>query len=156
MLPTMSEFKGSNGHIAFDGQTVKITRKGLGGFVSGNRGEKTIPLASVTGVEFKAGGLTVGYLQVSQSGHSPKTGRNKTETLLQDENTVTFYSKQNDAARAVADEINAALLAKHSGASTQAAPDVADQIRKLSELRDQGILSEDEFTAKKAELLERL
>lgn len=156
MLRRMSEFKGSNGHIEFDGQTVKITRKGMAGFMSGNRGEKTIPLASVTGVEFKAGGLTVGYLQVSQSGHSPKTGRNKTEQLLQDENTVTFYSKQNDQARAVADEINAALLAKHTAGSAPAAPDFADQIRKLSAMRDEGILSEEEFAAKKAQLLERM
>lgn len=35
-------------------------------------------------------------------------------------------------------------------------PDVMDQIRKLGELRDAGILSEDEFSAKKAELLGRL
>ena len=31
--------------------------------------------------------------------------------------------------------------------------DVADQLRKLAELRDQGILSEDEFAAQKAKLL---
>jgi hypothetical protein len=35
-------------------------------------------------------------------------------------------------------------------------PDVMDQLRKLGELRDAGILSEDEFLAKKAELLGRL
>ena len=35
-------------------------------------------------------------------------------------------------------------------------PDVLEQIGKLAVLRDQGILSEDEFAAKKAELLARL
>jgi hypothetical protein len=34
--------------------------------------------------------------------------------------------------------------------------DVFDQIRKLSELRDQGILSEEEFSAKKQALLDKL
>ncbi len=34
--------------------------------------------------------------------------------------------------------------------------DIADQIKKLADLRDAGILSEDEFSAKKAELLQRL
>jgi hypothetical protein len=34
--------------------------------------------------------------------------------------------------------------------------DVLDQIRKLADLRDAGVLSEDEFTTKKAELLRRL
>ena len=38
----------------------------------------------------------------------------------------------------------------------QAAPDVPDQIRKLAELRDQGILTEEEFASKKAELLTKM
>ena len=36
------------------------------------------------------------------------------------------------------------------------APDIPDQIKKLGELRDAGILSSDEFEAKKAELLSRM
>ena len=35
-------------------------------------------------------------------------------------------------------------------------PDVAEQIRKLAELRDQGHISDEEFQAKKAQLLERM
>jgi hypothetical protein len=41
------------------------------------------------------------------------------------------------------------------GAQT-AKPAVLDQIRQLAELRDQGILTEEEFASKKAELLSRL
>lgn len=37
-----------------------------------------------------------------------------------------------------------------------AAPDVLDQLRKLGELRDAGVLTEEEFAAKKATLLDRL
>ena len=33
---------------------------------------------------------------------------------------------------------------------------IADQIRKLGGLRDEGLLTEDEFSGKKAELLDRL
>ena len=35
-------------------------------------------------------------------------------------------------------------------------PDIADQIRKLEELRDVGVLSVEEFEAKKTQLLKRL
>lgn len=35
-------------------------------------------------------------------------------------------------------------------------PDVFEQIRKLGELRDAGVLTEDEFNAKKSDLLGRL
>lgn len=41
-------------------------------------------------------------------------------------------------------------------ATAAAAPDIADQIKKLAELRDAGILTADEFDAKKAELLARM
>jgi hypothetical protein len=41
-----------------------------------------------------------------------------------------------------------------AGASPQ--PDIPDQIRKLGELRDSGLLSDDEFATKKAELLARM
>ncbi len=38
----------------------------------------------------------------------------------------------------------------------RAAPDVADQLRKIGELRDAGVLTTDEFEAKKADLLARM
>ena len=41
-------------------------------------------------------------------------------------------------------------------AAAPAPPDIADQIRKLAEPRDVGILTEDEFTAKKADLPSRM
>jgi len=39
---------------------------------------------------------------------------------------------------------------------TAAQPDVTEQLMKLASLRDQGILTDDEFTAKKVDLLSRL
>jgi Short C-terminal domain len=44
----------------------------------------------------------------------------------------------------------------HSAASTASAETITDQIKKLGELRDDGLLTEDEFNTKKAELLARL
>ena len=41
-------------------------------------------------------------------------------------------------------------------ASTASAESITDQIKKLGELRDGGLLTEDEFNTKKAELLARL
>lgn len=41
-------------------------------------------------------------------------------------------------------------------ASTTAEPDVMEQLRKLGELRTAGVLTEEEFASKKAELLSRL
>jgi Bacterial PH domain/Short C-terminal domain len=55
----------------------------------------------------------------------------------------------------VKDHINAA----HATPTAQASgdqPDVADQIRKLGQLRDEGLVSEEEFDTKRAELIARL
>jgi hypothetical protein len=41
-------------------------------------------------------------------------------------------------------------------ATAPARDDVLDQIRKLGELRDAGVLSDEEFETKKSSLLERL
>lgn len=45
---------------------------------------------------------------------------------------------------------------KPAGHSTAAPPDAMEQIRKLGELHDAGVLNDAEFEAKKAELLARL
>jgi hypothetical protein len=47
-------------------------------------------------------------------------------------------------------------LAQLVGVTPAAEPDVTEQIAKLAALRDQGALTEDEFAAKKAELLGRI
>lgn len=47
-------------------------------------------------------------------------------------------------------------IAKLAGMSSTAHPDVTEQITKLAALRDQGALTEAEFSAKKTELLDRI
>jgi glucose-6-phosphate-specific signal transduction histidine kinase len=49
-----------------------------------------------------------------------------------------------------------ALRRHQQAAQTQAEDEVRAQIRKLSELHDEGVLTDEEFEAKKAELLSRL
>ena len=48
------------------------------------------------------------------------------------------------------------LRQHQQSAQTQAHDQVMDQIRKLGELRDEGVLTDEEFESKKAELLSRL
>lgn len=51
----------------------------------------------------------------------------------------------------------AELAARQEGIeSGDHAPDVADNIRKLAELRDAEVLSDEEFEAKKRDLLDRM
>ena len=47
-------------------------------------------------------------------------------------------------------------FAEHAARIAEMTDMIFNQIRKLSELHDDGILTEEEFTAKKSELLSRL
>lgn len=49
-----------------------------------------------------------------------------------------------------------AVYASHVSQPAAAHADPSDQLRKLAELRDEGILTEDEYATKKAEILGRL
>lgn len=64
---------------------------------------------------------------------------------------------QGAKARAFAARINAAAsAARPADEPARSAVDIPDQIRKLGELRASGLLTGDEFEAKKSDLLERL
>ena len=55
-------------------------------------------------------------------------------------------------------ENKAATLLPSAGTPNQeaAGPDIPEQIRKLAELRDSGLITEEEFEAKKTDLLDRM
>jgi uncharacterized membrane protein YeaQ/YmgE (transglycosylase-associated protein family) len=53
-------------------------------------------------------------------------------------------------------QVEDALRKQQFEAQTQAHEQVTEQIRKLAELRDEGVLTDEEFEAKKQELLSRL
>ena len=73
-------------------------------------------------------------------------------------NAVEFKFRH-DAAALFRQQIEALILAYGTPAPSvapPAEPDMADQIKKLAELRDAGILTPEEFDAKKGELLARM
>jgi len=72
---------------------------------------------------------------------------------------VTHVNK-GDGKRFV-EEVRAALTAARGNpapvaAVQEASPDPADQLRKLGELREAGLLTDEEFAAKKQQLLDRM
>jgi uncharacterized membrane protein YeaQ/YmgE (transglycosylase-associated protein family) len=58
--------------------------------------------------------------------------------------------------RAQREKLEETLRQHQQASKTQAHDTVMDQIRKLGELRDEGVLTDEEFETKKAELLSRL
>ena len=146
--------KGSNGLITIDGDWLTIDRKGFGR--AGNAmGERRIPLASITAVQLRhARVFTNGFIRFSVPG-SPEF-RGGLQSAMRDENAVTFRRGQTKGFNILRAAVEQSISA-HAGAPSGATePDIPEQIKKLDELRDQKLITDEEFEAKKAELLDRL
>lgn len=108
-------------------------------------GEKRIPYTSITAVQFKeAGSWLAGFIQFSIKGGSEWRGQ-----VNQDENALQFDKGSNETFRALRDFVEKQMAA----GVTNKGGSLADELTKLAGLRDQGILTEEEFQDQKAKLL---
>ncbi|MCK9494175.1 MAG: DUF4429 domain-containing protein [Dehalococcoidia bacterium] len=148
--------EGVNGALELSEDTLTIRRKGLTSFLTqGSKGNKEIALSAITSIQFKpANLLTNGYMQVGFSGGRESKGG--LFDAVNDENTVMFKRRQQEDFERVRDRLNALRAERRTGAERADSGDIAGQIKQLADLRDAGALSEEEFAAKKAELLARL
>jgi Domain of unknown function (DUF4429)/Short C-terminal domain/Protein of unknown function (DUF2510) len=150
------QVKGHNGQITIEGDWLTIERKGLGR-IGHSKGDRRIPLASITAVQMRpAGAFANGFLKFTVPG-SPEL-RGGLNAAGKDENAVIFRKSQQDDFNLVRERVEAYIAQKHAPqpAAPPAQPDVTDQLKKLAELRDAGVLTTEEFESKKAELLARL
>ena len=142
------EYKGYNGTLILTDNEV-IIKRGIKGFLLGGgmlRGDKTIPYSSIVAVQLKKAGITAGYLQLTLKGGSEAKGG-----LLQsatDENTVNFHSGKNK----IFDEANE-LIKKYISTGHQKAKSSLDDLEKLAALKEKGIITQEEFDAKKKLIL---
>jgi len=129
-----------------DGE-VRVSKKLMYGK---SRGVKAIAVRSISSVTIKPAGLLSGYIHFAFSGGSDSKGGVFDAT--KDENAVVFVKKQQPAFVAIRDEIRRLQAAADS--SPAAAPaSAAQQVRELAALRDDGLLSPEEFETKRRELL---
>jgi len=141
--------------VTVEGANVKIVK--AGGLFSGPR-EKTLPIRNITSVEIKKpGAVWVGFIQFSIAGG---TARDSSFTIsggsvsaAQDENSVMFNDRESHeiALRIKEYVVNYSEAGQVPTVSTN--EPVADEIRKLRTLVDEGILTEEEFAKKKQQML---
>ncbi|WP_225049143.1 SHOCT domain-containing protein [Lacticaseibacillus kribbianus] len=157
MEPKTVEIR-SNGHtfLTVDDRGVTIRRQGmLNALNQGFKGAKTIPYASITAVQLKKPGMTAGYIQFTILGGRESPGGVLAAT--KDENTVLFSGRDHYAEMLAIKALIEAKIQDYSRPrpSVQAAPDSnLDQIAKLKALLDSGAITQEEFTAKKHQLLD--
>ncbi len=130
---------------------VTLSRHGLMNALNvGLVGEKDIYLNTITGIQLKKPGMTTGYIQFMARGTLDNKGGVTGAT--QDENTVIFSGRKNyEIAQAMKAKIEELI---HQPLPSIAAPvSTADELAKLAALRDQGILTDEEFAEQKKLLL---
>ncbi|WP_288413525.1 DUF4429 domain-containing protein [uncultured Sphingomonas sp.] len=149
----------------FNGGTVEllddllvIRRQGLRSALNhGLKGEKRIPYSSITSVQFKEPGMTTGYIQFGIAGGIESRGGVMAAT--QDENTVLFTAKAKDDFRRLRDLVERRSSDARSGTRPSAAVasvpvvNVGEELTRLADLRDRGVLTDEEFEMQKIRLL---
>lgn len=147
------EFKGAGKTIVkIEGNFIRLKRKGALNFLNhGLDGEKTIDINNMTGIQIKkANFFTNGYIQfIFMGSQESKRGVMAAAT---DENTVMFTKREQKMAEEIKEYIESILVNK-SKSQVAASVSGADEILKYKELLDQGIITEEDFQAKKKQLL---
>jgi hypothetical protein len=144
--------KGDRELLEVSDDNISITPVGLAGFIyKGLKGTKTIPFSSITAVQCReASTFLCGYIQFTIHGGNESTGGLK--AAVTDENSVLFVKKYNEIALKIKGFIEAKIKVLHAPPQVSH-PSFVDELKKLAILKEQGILSEAEFSAAKNKLL---
>jgi len=145
-------YKGYNGTIVL-GEDRLVIKRGFKGFALGGgkiRGDKTIPYRSLVAVQYKKAGVMSGFIQFSiKGGSEAKSGT--TEAAF-DENTVTFQINKNKLFEELREKVEVIIGNNTPSFPATSSTDI-DQLEKLANLKDKGVISQEEFEAKKKQLL---
>lgn len=142
----------SNGKfdVLVDGSVIKITPRGFTNSINkGLTGQKTYDVNNISGVQYKAPGLTTGFLQIILIGG--RDARGGVMGAVKDENSITFTKKEAYLAQELKEYIEYCIQHKSSPAPVSSN---LDEIKKLKELYDMGAITQSEFEQKKAQLLD--
>lgn len=119
----------------------------------GANGGKRIDIENITSIQFKEpGGVTVGFIQFEYPGSiGNKAGL---VAAINDENSIPVSPQNLELARQIVEFIEKQRKAlKNQNGVTRVAVSSADEILKFKELLDAGIITQEEFEAKKKQLL---
>jgi hypothetical protein len=149
------DITGSRGRrlIVFEDKVIIKTSVTPGSILTGNfsDGEKTIYYADCIGIQFKESGMQLGYLQLETA----SALMNNRASNFFNENSFTFEgSVLNSQMKEIADYIRIKVEeCKKQKSGQTAAVSAADELKKFKELLDSGVITQEEFDAKKKQLL---
>ena len=140
----------------YDNRVVISTKATLGSLITGNisDGEKTIYYVDCIGVQFKKSDFQIGYIQLETAS---ALMNNKSSNFF-NENSFTFDTsvqtneKMEEVANYIKKRVDEIKSSKNAPAVVSQVS-AADEIKKFKELLDMGVITQEEFDAKKKQLL---
>lgn len=143
--------------LVYDDRIVIMHRGALNAISMGVKGDKTIYYSDITSVQYKKPGFASGYIQFSIPGGNENKGGIFGATT--DENSITIGNANlAPMAEKIVDFVNKKIrefkTRSVSGSATVIQQNSsADELKKFKELLDSGIITQEEFDAKKKQLL---
>lgn len=142
----------SKSEMELTGDCVIIRKRGLANaMASGINGDRSIPVSTMTAVQLKLGGWTPGYILFSYPGSKPFAGG--MVEAAHDPDTFIFPKSLNDEITAFKTKVEQMMRDSKKPSPIVSSLSLAEEIRKLSGLKDDGILSQEEFDSAKRKLL---
>ena len=152
-------FEGVRGRIltVYEDKVIITTRLTAGSFIAGNAtdGEKTIYFVDCVGIQFKKSDMTLGYIQFETASG---VMNNKANNMFNENSftwdlTVVSNETMEEVANYVKRKIDECKRSKSMGYAPAPAASTADELKKFKDLLDAGIITQEEFDAKKKQLL---
>ena len=141
----------------YENKCTMKTKVTFGSILASNAtdGEKTIYYKDCVGVQFKPAGFTIGYLQFeTASGMMNNKGSNFFgENSFTFDTTVISNEKMQEVANYVKKRIDEIKTGADKPTTIVNAISPAEELKKMKELLDLGIITQEEFNAKKKQLL---
>jgi hypothetical protein len=151
---TSALIRNNDDELELSEDRVLIRKRGwANALASGMNGERSIPISSLTTIQLKLGGtFTMGYILFSYAGSKPFMGGLWEAT--QDPDCFLFKTALNEQVANFKAKVEKIMRdSKQVHPPTNPSVTLTEELRKLAEFRQQGILSEQEFEAAKKKLL---
>ena len=139
----------------YDDKAIIIVNVTMGSLFTNNAtdGEKTIYYSDVIGVQYKECGTTLGYLQLETASLQMN---NKNNNFFS-ENSYTFNADQNsqmaEVVKYIRDRVEYYKSVRNQPKQITQPESGADELIKYKQLLDMGVISQEEFEAKKKQIL---
>ncbi|SFF72755.1 protein of unknown function [Halobacillus alkaliphilus] len=134
--------------VTIDNEFIHFHRKGVFNSITGLKGKDSIRLDNISDVQFKKPGMLSGYIQFTLVTDKNKI---KVHKAVTDKNSIIFSKKEVSKAEEIK-EIIEAYIAENS-ITPYSNTSVANELEKLAELKEKGILTEKEFVNQKSKIL---